>query len=209
MTTRRWVLGSGAVAVSAAAAGIIAFRTSGLAQSLNLPEKLVNDPAVPILGNKMARITVAEFFDYRCPYCRTMQPVLQELLARRNDVRLALREWPIFGGASIYAAKVALAANWQGRFPEVHAALFALPRTMDEAAIRQAAAGAGVDITRLDVDMANRAHDLDTALGDNTVMAHALGFQGTPGFVVGHFKAPGALTLSQLEDMIAQSAPSG
>lgn len=97
MTTRRWVLGSGAVAVSAAAAGIIAFRTSGLAQNLNLPEKLVNDPAVPILGNPMARITVTEFFDYRCPYCRTMQPVLHELLAKRNDVRLALRECPIFG----------------------------------------------------------------------------------------------------------------
>jgi len=209
MTTRRWVLGSGAVAVSAAAAGIIAFRTSGLAQSLNLPEKLVNDPAVPVLGNPMARITVVEFFDYRCPYCRTMQPVLHELLAKRNDVRLALREWPIFGGASIYAAKVALAANWQGRFPEVHAALFALPRTMDEAAIQQAAAGAGVDMTRLDADLAKRAHDLDTELGDNTVMAHVLGFQGTPGFIVGHFKAPGALTLSQLEDMIAKSASSG
>lgn len=123
----------------------------------------------------MGRVTVVEFFDYRCPCCRTMQPVLHELLAKHNDVRLALREWPIFGGISVYAAKVALASNWQGRFPAVHAALFAPGRGMDEAGIRQAAAGA--DMARLDSDRAERAQDLDTALGDAAVMAHALGFR--------------------------------
>lgn len=209
MKSRRWVLGSGLTVLGATAVGIVAFRSSGIAQNLATPEKLTNDPAVPILGNPIARITVVEFFDYRCPYCRKMEPVLHDLLAKRNDVRVAMREWPIFGGISVFAAKVALASNWQGRFPEVNTALFALSRNMDEAAVRQAAAGAGVDLSRLDADMRDRAHDLDTALGDTTMLAHSLGFQGTPGFVVGRYKADGALTASQLDDMIAHSVQAG
>jgi len=199
-------MGSGVVVLGALASGVVAFRASGAGQNNDLGDKMVNDPTVPVLGNPMGRITLVEFFDYRCTYCRSMLPVLRELLAKHKDIRLVMREWPVFGGISVQAAKVALAANWHGRFAPVHAALFELSGGMNDTLIRQAVEKAGVDLAQMDRDLSARKAELDTALGDTTVMAHALGFQGTPGFIVGRFKAPGALTLSQLEDMIAQSA---
>jgi len=93
-------------------ADVMAFRGTGTAQSLDPDDKLLNDPAVPVMGNPLGRVNVVEFFDYRCPSCRRMQPVLEELLAKHRDVRLMLREWPIFGGVSVFAANVAIAANW-------------------------------------------------------------------------------------------------
>lgn len=206
MKTRRWAMGTGVVVLGAMASGVVALPASGAGQNGDPGDKMVNDPAAPVLGNPMGRVTMAEFFDYRCTYCRSMLPVLRELLARRTDVRLVMREWPVFGGISVYAAKVALAANWQGKFAPVHAALFELSGSMTEASIRQAVEKAGVDLARMDRDLAARAGELDTVIGDNTVMARSLGFQGTPGFIVGRYKAPGVLTLEQIEGMITQSA---
>jgi protein-disulfide isomerase len=73
-------------------------------------------------------VTVVEFFDYRCPCCRIMEPRLHELLTEDPSVRLVLKDWPIFGGMSVYAAQVAIAAGWQGKYAPVHDALFTLPR---------------------------------------------------------------------------------
>jgi len=87
----------------------------------------------------------------------------------------------------------------------VHAGLFDLGRSMDEAAVRAAAAKAGVDLAELDSSMATRAREVESALGDNTVLARSLGFGGTPGLIVGRYKAAGALTLKQIESIIAQS----
>lgn len=204
MKTRRWVWRSGLMVAASAAVGAGALPVPGAAQSID--NKLVNDPALPVMGNPKGRVSIVEFFDYRCPYCRTMQSVLHEVLAKHDNVRLALREWPIFGGVSILAARVALASNWQGRFPAVHAALFALGRKMDAAGVRQAVEGAGVDMRQLAYDMAARSEELDTALGDTIIMARTLGFQGTPSYIVGRYKAPGALSLRQLEDLVVESS---
>jgi protein-disulfide isomerase len=76
--------------------------------------------AVSVLGNPRGAVTVVEFFDYRCPYCRIMEPRLHELLTQDKSVRLVLKDWPIFGGVSVYAAQVAIAAGWQGKYAPVH-----------------------------------------------------------------------------------------
>lgn len=163
------------------------------------------DPASPVLGNPAGKTTVVEFFDYRCPHSRLMQPRVQALVGRNRNVRLVLKEWPIFGGPSVYAAEVALAANWQGRYGTVHAALFALPATMDREAIRRAAQGAGVDLARLDADLAQRGAEIAAMLTKNDTEAKMLQLPGTPGFLIGHDVYFGDLTLGQLESHVKQA----
>lgn len=154
----------------------------------------------------MGAVTVSEFFDYRCPYCRMMQPTLDALVAKDHRVRLVAKEWPIFGGASVTAARVALASQWQGKYAAVHQALFKLPRTMDAASIREAVAATGVDMARLDRDLVAHGREIDAELAIVDHEARALGFQGTPGFVVGTLIAPGAIPAATLDDMVNRAA---
>ena len=145
-----------------------------------IAERIATDPAAHFAGSPAGSVTVVEFFDYRCPYFRTMQPTLEALIARDNRVRVLFKEWPIFDGASILASHVALASAWQGKFAAVHAALFSVPRTMDAASIRQVAAGAGIDLDRLDHDLTTRAAEIDAALARVNGEARAIGFEGRP-----------------------------
>jgi protein-disulfide isomerase len=168
-------------------------------------DDLLHDPNSPVLGNPRGAVTVVEFFDYRCPYCRIMESRLQELLAQDNSVRLVLKDWPIFGGMSVYAAQVAIAAGWQGKYAPVHDALFALPRTMDRDAVRNVARKAGVDLAQLDRDLSVRGAEMDRILGKTDVEARTLQFKGTPGFVIGHSLVPGALSLEDLEHLVAKA----
>lgn len=145
----------------------------------DLAQRIGSDPNTPVAGNTLGTVTVTEFFDYRCQYCRMMQPTLEALIARDKRVRLVFKEWPIFGEASVTAARVALASQWQGKYAPVHKALFGLLRTMDDAAIRKAAFGAGVDTAGLDSDLSARRIEIDASLADASAQAHAIGFQGT------------------------------
>jgi protein-disulfide isomerase len=165
----------------------------------------LHDPNSPVLGNPKGAVTVVEFFDYRCPYCRIMEPRLHELLTQDKSVRLVLKDWPIFGGVSVYAAQVAIAAGWQGKYAPVHDALFTLQRTMDRDAVRNAARKAGVDLAQLDRDLSARSAEIDRILGKTDVEARTLQLQGTPGFVIGHNLVPGALSLEDLEHLVAKA----
>ncbi len=180
------------------------------ASAANVPQAIAksigSDPDAPVAGNPLGSVTVSEFFDYRCPYCRMMQPTLAALVAKDKRVRLVAKEWPIFGGPSVTAARVALAAQWQGKYAAVHDALFKLPRTMDEDSIRAAAASAGVDMARLDRDLASRSKEIDAELATVDREARSLGFQGTPGFVIGTLIAPGAIPAAGLDDMVNRAA---
>ena len=171
-----------------------------------LLRRMQEDPNTPAAGNSLGAVTVTEFFDYRCPYCRTMQPVLETLVAKDRRVRLVFKDWPIFGGISVYAARVAVASQWQGKYAAVHKALFALPRAMDEAAVRKAALDTGVNLAQLDRDLAARGAEIESALNRTSEEAHAIGFRGTPGFVVGSRAMPGALTESQMAALVNQAA---
>lgn len=181
-----------------------------LASAATIPQVIAKSigsgPDAPVAGNSLGSVTVSEFFDYRCPYCRMMQPTLDALVAKDRRVRLVAKEWPIFGGPSVTAARVALAAGWQGKYAAVHDALFKLPRTMDEEAIRAAAASAGVDMVRLDRDLASRGKEIDAELATVDREARSLGFQGTPGFVIGTLIAPGAIPAAGLDDMVNRAA---
>ena len=210
--------GVAAVIVVALAAGGLAYEMAMQSQSLvtaaaaasglsaSLMKRIETDANTPIGGNSLGSVTITEFFDYRCPYCRMMEPTLDAVVGQDRRVRLVFKEWPIFGGASVEASRVALAAQWQGKYVAVHRALFSLPRAMDDAAIRQAAAGAGVDMTRLDSDMATRGKEIDAALATVDSEARRIGFQGTPGFVIGNIVAPGAIPKAEMTKLIDDAA---
>ena len=160
-------------------------------------------PVVPFAGNPAAKVTIVEYFDVNCPYCKAMAPVLQTLIATRRDVRILYKDWPIFGGVSLYAARVCLAANWQGRYLAAHDALMAAgPRLASEAQVRDRLGLAGIDLKRLDRDLSAHAPQISAALQRDGAEAQALAFRGTPGLVIGETVVPGGVVLAQINRLL-------
>ena len=87
---------------------------------------LERDPNAPVLGNVDGDVTIVEFFDYNCPYCKRVKPEIQALMAADPDIRLVYRELPILGEGSVFAARAALAARNQGKYEEFHWAMMGL-----------------------------------------------------------------------------------
>jgi protein-disulfide isomerase len=199
--TRREALG-----VFAASAAALAPR-EGLAQRDDvLSEALVlRDPEIPATGNLAGDITIVEYFDYQCPYCRKVEPELRQVVADDGKVRLVFKDWPILGPASVTSARMALASRYQDKFIQAHDALIAVNSKLTEARIRELLADAGVDRDRLDKDLARNAAAIDAVLRRNKDQAAALDFRGTPSFIVGKFRVPGVLTMAQFGQVIADA----
>lgn len=159
-------------------------------------------PGVPMAGNPQGDVTVAEFFDYRCSYCRKMQPSIARLLAEDPKVQLVLMEWPIFGGISIEVAAAAIAASWQGRYRQVHDGLFAYRGPLDHDALREIVQAAGVDVPRLDDDLVRRHKDIVAILRQVNGVAEALGFNSTPSLLIGDNPIPGTLPYEDLKGLV-------
>lgn len=172
-----------------------------------LARLLYGDPDSPVLGNPQGDVTVIEFFDYRCPYCRRSAPLIDALLAEDPNVRLVLKEWPILGPRSIEAARAALAAHLQGRYEPVHRALMAGELDTDAEAIIGFAAGHGADPVAMRAAMG--ADRVTRMLIVNDELATAIGFSGTPGFVVGESAVPGAVSLETLRALVAKARAGG
>ena len=132
-----------------------------------------------------------------------MHPLIARLLKENPDIRYLAKEWPVFGGRSIIAARVALAANWQGQFAAANDTLFAAVAPLDEQRIDAAARAAGVDMARMQHDLWSRDAELQNMLGRVAVKAASLGLQGTPGFVIGTYLVPGALSYDDLRKVVA------
>lgn len=160
---------------------------------------IVAKPATPFAGPAAADVTVVEYLDFNCPYCKKAAISLRELMATDPKVRILYKDWPIFGGVSIYAARVTLAANWQGKYLAAHNILIDTPsRLASETQVRERLAFAGIDLTELDRDLATHGAAIDAILERNDAEARALSFQGTPGLVIGDYLVPGALAVEDL-----------
>ena len=157
---------------------------------------LERDPDAPVIGNPDGDVTVVEFFDYNCPYCKRAKPEIEGLLTADPNVRFVMREWPILGEGSLFAAKAALAAREQGRYEDMHWALMALPRA-EEASVLRAAADLGLDLDRLREDM--EAPAIVAHFERSNELTQALGFSGTPSFVIGDQLLPGLVPQAELE----------
>jgi protein-disulfide isomerase len=171
-----------------------------------LTEALVlRDPEIPVAGNAAGDITIVEYFDYQCPYCRKLEPELRQVVQDDGKVRLVLKDWPILGPLSVTAARMALASKYQDKFLQVHDALIGVNSKLTEPRIRELIAGAGVDVDRLDRDLAGNVTAIDAILARNNDQATAFDFKGTPSFIVGKFRVPGVLTMAQFGQVIADA----
>ena len=196
------VIGAGAIAVWYTAPPQAVAAAPPFVAELG-PDALARGPSAVVLGNPHGDVTIVEYFDYQCPVCRKVHPFVEQLVAEDSNVRVVHKHWPVFGAASIYASRVALAARWQDRYEEVHDALMGTGGRLDEDKVRQAAVSAGVDMARLERDLEARANEIDAALGEATFQARSLQLQGTPGFVIGNYLVPGGLDLSTMKKIVS------
>ncbi|MFL6837882.1 MAG: DsbA family protein [Bradyrhizobium sp.] len=199
--TRREALG-----LFGAGAILLGAGTARAEEEKVLTEALVlRDPDIPAAGNPDGDITIVEWFDYNCPYCRKIEPELRQVVQDDGKVRLVLKDWPILGDVSKVAARMALAAKYQGKFLAAHEAMIGVSSRLTEPRIRELLAGAGVDMGRLNRDLATNAKAIAAILARNNDQAEAFGFRGTPSFIVGKFRVPGILTMAEFEMVIADA----
>jgi protein-disulfide isomerase len=160
---------------------------------------LFDDPATPFGGDADAQVTLVEFFDYRCGYCRTMAQGLRSLIGQDPKLRFVFKEMPILSPESTIAAKAAMAAAKQGKYAELHFALMQA-KELDAASIMDLARKNGLDPQRLAADMEDPA--IAAKLEENLHLAQTLGIDGTPSFVIGDQVIPGATEVTRLAEMI-------
>ncbi|MEK9279426.1 MULTISPECIES: DsbA family protein [unclassified Bradyrhizobium] len=203
--TRRTALtliGAGALV----AGGIATARAAAVDDGEVLTEaKVLRDPDVPVAGNPQGDITIVEWSDYNCPYCRKLEPELRQVVQDDGKVRLVLKDWPVLGPVSVTAARIALAAKFQDKYHQAHDAMMGVSSRLTEPRINELLAGAGVDMDRLKRDLTARAKDIDAVLKRNNDQAEAFGFRGTPSFIVGKYRVPGVLTMAEFEQVIADA----
>ncbi|MDO8400814.1 MAG: DsbA family protein [Bradyrhizobium sp.] len=195
------VLGAGAIMLGVAPGSALAQGDEKV-----LTEALVlRDPEIPVVGNPDGDVTIVEYFDYNCPYCRKVAPELRQVVQDDGKVRLVHKDWPILGEASVIAARMALASKYQDKYIQAHDALIGVASKLTAPRIRELLAGAGIDLDRADRDLAANAKAIDAIIKRNGDQAVAFGFKGTPSFIVGKFRVPGVLTMAQFDQAIADA----
>lgn len=165
--------------------------------------ELTQDPGSPVGGNPQGRVTIVEFFDYQCGYCKREALELKRLLQTDSDIRLVYKDLPILGPASVFAARAALAAQKQGKHEALHAALMAASEKLTDQEVLRIAAQAGLDAAKLEKDMADPS--VSQALDRNFRLQRALNIQGTPALIVGTELIPGAASLETLKALVARA----
>lgn len=171
-------------------------------------ETLLHDPASPVAGDPDGDVTLVEFFDYRCMYCRRVVSSMQALLEDDDELRVVFKELPVLGEDSVRAARAALAAREQDRerYLPFHFALMQAD-DLSEAAIVDLAAELGLDAARLREDM--YSGEVQSMIEANYALADELGIEGTPAFVIGDQLVPGAVDQGRLQELIAETRASG
>jgi protein-disulfide isomerase len=169
-------------------------------------DMVVNDPDAPTAGNPNGNLTIVDFFDYNCPYCKMAATNLERLVKTDGNIRLVYKDWPILTETSIVGARLALAAKYQGQYLAVHQALMEIPGYgISQEKMLEAVRKTGVDAARLDADLNAHAEDIASLIERNFNMAAAIGFQGTPGFLVGSYKVNEALNYDGFLHVVADA----
>ena len=166
---------------------------------------ILDEPGVPTFGAARADITVVEYFDYNCPFCKALAPAFHAFIGKDHAAAVLYKEWPIFGGVSIYAAQSALAANFQGKYLQAHDALINAPRLAENSQVDAALRGAGIDMAQLKKDLVAHRALIDGLLMRNEAEARRLGLRGTPGILAGRQLVSNISDLAALESAVAVS----
>ena len=166
-------------------------------------DALFNDPATPVAGNPMGDVTVVEFFDYHCPYCKAVASPLQQLITEDKGVRLVLKEFPILGEDSMLASKAALAASAQGKYWEFHQALMEHRGKFTLDVIKALATKVGMDPAKLEADMSQAK--IEPQISNTHALAKTLEISATPTFIIGDQVVEGAVPLERLKELIKKA----
>jgi protein-disulfide isomerase len=200
----------GVVLLLVAQAIIFGLPTAASAQSPPLitaeaQKHILDEPGVPTFGAARADVTVVEYFDYNCPFCKALAPAFHAFIDKDHAAAVLYKEWPIFGGVSIYAAQSALAANFQGKYLQAHDALINAPRLAENTQVDGALRRAGIDMAQLKKDLVAHRAFIDGLLMRNEAEARGLGLRGTPGILAGRQLVSGISDLAALESAVAVS----
>ena len=166
-------------------------------------EELLRDPASPVSGNLNGDVTVIEFFDYQCGYCKRVASAVTQLQKDEPGVRVVYKDFPILGEVSVFGARAALAAREQGKHQAFHEAMLASENELTQEEVLAIAQRVGLDVKKLEVDL--QAPEWQAAIDRNHALAKLLGISGTPGFVVGSEVYPGALEVTGLKALVKQA----
>ena len=165
--------------------------------------EILSSPSSPVMGNLEGDVSIVEFFDYNCPYCRKAAPILAEATAADPKLRLVFKEWPILGPGSQFAARAALASRAQGKYEPFHQAMMAYSGQVDEGSTLEIAAKVGIDVERLRRDMDDPA--IASEIERNLALAGTLRITGTPSFVIGDEVVRGLVDLTVLQQYVADA----
>ena len=169
-------------------------------------EALRSNPMSPVSGNANGDVTVVEFFDYQCGYCKRALPTMEALLITDPNVRVVWKEFPILGPVSLFAARTSMAADRQGRYLRFHVALMREPK-LTEDKVLEIAVKAGLDLERLRQDMEDPA--IGAYIDETRALAQSLGIRGTPAFLIGETLIPGAIDTARMKELIATARAGG
>lgn len=165
-----------------------------------------NDPEMPTGGNPNGDLTIVDFFDYNCPYCKLAAKSLERIVETDGNIRLVYRDWPILAETSIIGARLALAARYQGQYLPVHHALMNIPGYgVSQEQMIEAVRHTGLDLKQLDTDLDGHAVEIAALIKRNLDIAQAIGLKGTPGFLIGPYKVNAALNEQGFARVVADA----
>jgi protein-disulfide isomerase len=168
-------------------------------------KQMLSKPGTDPVGARHPDVTIVEYFDYNCPYCKQLVPALHTLIEQDSKLAIVYKDWPILGPVSQYAAASALAAGYQGKYLAAHDALMGGPRLGRNEQVDALLKTAGVNMDTLKEDRIRHAGQIAALLARNDAEAHALSLDGTPGLVIGLQLVPGIAGLSDLKRLVANS----
>ena len=164
--------------------------------------KLLSDIENPGIFRKQADVTIYEFFDYNCGYCKSVVKTIMDVLSEDKKINFVFVEFPILSQQSYFAAKAALASKNQDLYNKFHLSLMTIKGRVNEDKVFSTANEIGLDIDQLKIDMNNPK--IEQQLAKNREIAKLLGLNGTPAFIIGDIIYPGALNLNKLKEIIKQ-----
>lgn len=174
-------------------------------QRLNIRVKgreLNEDPGSVVGGNPAGDISMVEFFDYNCPYCRSSHESVSTMVAEDGNIRFVYKEYPILGDSSVIAASAALAARKQDKYIAFHNALMTHKGRLNKVAVMAVAEATGLDVAQLKRDMTDP--EIAAILSRTRTLAGALEITGTPAYVIGDRLVPGAVDAASFKALIAE-----
>jgi protein-disulfide isomerase len=164
---------------------------------------LYNDPVSPTVGASEHAIQVVEFFDYRCPFCRRVDPAIWKLLDENQNLRVVFKELPVLGDESVLAAKASLASYRQGAYLKFHEALMSQTGHLTPETLTGIASQLGLNLQKFNEDM--KSEEISATIERDRKLAESLQIEATPTFIIGGELVPGALNADDLRAKIAKA----